>query len=495
MHPYHRLNEHMNWLLFFEMIYLVILLLVCLRIIYDTRSTTKTLAYLLLAIFVPFAGMLFYFSFGINYRKRKMYSKKLMADDDLSGKLREDIFKYSKHTFDHSDPEVQSNRELAIMLVKDSLSPLTGNNEVKLLVNGEYKFPEVLNAIREARHHIHMEYYIYEDDKIGCAIADALIQKAKEGVTVRFIYDDFGSRAIRKRLVRRLKEAGVHAFPFHKIIFIALANRLNYRNHRKIIVIDGSTAFVGGINVSDRYINNAGEPGKLFWRDTHLRIDGPGVYYLQYLFLCDWNFCANDKLQPDALFFPRPSALPFKGSKVVQIAASGPDSDTPTILFSLLQAINLATEEILITTPYFIPGESLLDALMVAALGGVSVKLLVPGISDSVLVNAAARSYYDDLLKAGVEIYLYTKGFVHAKTLVTDKKIAIVGTANMDYRSFDLNFEVNAIVYDRGVADELAAVFYADIANAKKIDPIVWESRSVWKQLLEKTARLVSPLL
>src|SRR5690606_26582820 len=326
-----------------------------------------------------------------------------------------------------SGADVQSTRELAVMLVKDSLSPLTAGNEVKLLVNGEHKFPEVLDAIRKAKNHIHIEYYIYEDGEIGSAMADALMQKVKGGVTVRFIYDDFGSRGIRKKLVRRLKEAGVQAFPFHKIIFIALANRLNYRNHRKIIVIDGTTAFVGGINVSDRYINHTADAHKLFWRDTHLRMDGPGVLYLQYLFLCDWNFCANDSLQSDAIFFPPPSAFPPKGNKVVQIAASGPDSDTPTILFSLLQAINLAGQEILITTPYFIPGESLLDALMVAALGGVSVKLLVPGSSDNALVNAASKSYYDDLLKAGVEIYLYKKGFVHAKTLVADKKIAIVG--------------------------------------------------------------------
>ncbi|HRQ51138.1 MAG TPA: cardiolipin synthase [Agriterribacter sp.] len=485
----------MNWLLIFEIIYLIMLVVVCLRIIYDTRSTTKTLAYLLLAIFVPFGGMLFYFSFGINYRKRKMYTKKLVADDGMSAKLKEDIYRYSKNTFDRSGADVQSSRELAVMLVKDSQSPLTGGNEVKLLVNGEHKFPEVLSAIYEAKHHIHVEYYIYEDDTIGCAIAEALIQKAKEGVTVRFIYDDFGSRTIRKKLVRRLKAAGVHAFPFHKIIFIALANRLNYRNHRKIIVIDGGTAFVGGINVSDRYINNMEKPGTLFWRDTHLRIDGPGVYYLQYLFLCDWNFCAADQLQPDALFFPRPASLVTGGNKVVQIAASGPDSDTPTILFSLLQSINLATEEILITTPYFIPGESLLDALTVAALGGVTVKLLVPGVSDSALVNAAARSYYGGLLRAGVEIYAYTRGFVHAKTLVADRKIAIVGTANMDYRSFDLNFEVNAIVYDNEMAGELSDIFYKDISDAEKIDPVAWENRPAWKQLLEKTARLVSPLL
>ncbi|HTN09071.1 cardiolipin synthase [Agriterribacter sp.] len=485
----------MNWLLIFEIAYLIILVLVCLRIIYDTRSTTKTLAYLLLAIFVPFAGMLFYFSFGINYRKRKMYSKKLIADDSISAKLKENIYRYSKYMFDESSADVQSSRELAVMLVKDNMSPLTGHNEVKLLVNGERKFPEVLQAIQNARHHIHMEYYIYEDDEIGGAIADALIKKAKEGVTVRFIYDDFGSRSIRKKIVRRLGEGGVSAFPFYKIIFIAFANRLNYRNHRKIIVIDGSTAFVGGINVSDRYINHAAGTRALFWRDTHLRIDGPGVLYLQYLFLCDWNFCANDKLQPDAFFFPQSSTLAVKGNKVVQIAASGPDSDMPTILFSLLQAINLAKEEILITTPYFIPGESLIDALMVSALGGIAVKLLVPGLSDSKLVNAAARSYYGDLLKAGVEIYLYNKGFVHAKTMVTDRKIAIVGTANMDYRSFDLNFEVNAIVYDRDTAGELAEVFYKDIAEAEKINMAEWINRPAWKKLPEKIARLVSPLL
>src|SRR5690606_33700685 len=182
---------------------------------------------------------------------------------------------------------------------------------------------------------------------------------------------------------RRLKAGGVKVFPFYKIVFLALANSLNYRNHRKIIVIDGKTAFVGGINISDRYINKAGDRDKLFWRDTHLRIDGPGVYYLQYLFMCDWNFCAKDQLQPDHQFFPLPFLLPEKGKKLVQIAASGPDSDMPTILYSMLQAINLATREVLITTPYFIPGESLLDALMIASLSGLSVKLLVPDTSDS----------------------------------------------------------------------------------------------------------------
>jgi len=424
-----------------------------------------------------------------------MDSKKIIEDDGLAKKLRDDIVNNSKQNFEQGGPGVQSNKELVLMLMKESMSPLTSGNEVTLLVNGENKFPQVLQALQTAKDHIHIEYYIYEDDEIGRAIEHVLVQKAKEGVTVRFIYDDFGSRSIRKKMIRRLKAAGIKTFTFNEVIFIALANRLNYRNHRKIIVIDGRTAFVGGINVSDKYINNAADTKKLFWRDTHLRIDGPGTMYLQYLFLCDWNFCAKDTLHPNDSFFPPPAVAPGHGNKVVQIAASGPDSDLPTILFSLLQAINLATKEILITTPYFIPGESLVDALTVSALGGVSVKLLVPGISDSKLVNFAARSYYNDLLKAGVEIYLYNKGFVHAKTMVTDRKIAIVGTANMDYRSFDLNFEVNAIVYDKDFANELADIFYKDIQNAEKIDAAAWDGRPAYKQLLEKTARLISPLL
>src|ERR1700722_14593134 len=484
----------MNWVTILETLYIIILIFVCLRIILDTRSTTKSLAYLLFAIFVPFAGIIFYFLFGINYRTRIMYSKKLIENDVLSERLNKQIFQYSKRTLDESNPTVQSNKELASMLLKETLSPLTANNSVKILVNGENKFPEVIRALKEAKNHIHMEYYIYEDDEIGRKIEQVLIEKAKEGIDVRFIYDDFGSRSIRRTLAHRLNENGVKAFPFLRIYFIALANRINYRNHRKIIVIDGQTAFVGGINVDDRYINNENNK-KTYWRDTHLRIDGPGVQYLQYLFLCDWNFCSNSKLHPDIQFFPPENNSQTRDNKVVQIAASGPDSGAPAILFSILQAISLATKEILITTPYLIPGESLVDALIIASLGGVSVKLLVPGNSDSLLVNAAARSYYGDLLKRGVEIYQYSKGFVHAKTMVTDGKIAMVGTANMDSRSFDLNFEVNAIVYDSGIAGELREIFYEDIKNAEKIDEKAWRNRPIYKQFFEKTAKLVSPLL
>jgi cardiolipin synthase len=450
------------------------------------------MAYLLFCIFVPVAGIVFYFVFGINYWRKKLYDKKMSQDEKILAQLKKDISLYTEESLEQKDVISNDSIELAAMLIKDLKSPVTRKNRVKLLVNGEQKFPEVMQVLRDAKHHIHIEYYIYEQDEIGKAIIELLIQKAREGVEVRFIYDDFGSPSIKKKIERRMREAGVQVHPFHKVHFYLLANRINYRNHRKIIVVDGQTAFTGGINVSDKYINN-NEKGKLYWRDTHLRIDGPGVFYLQFLFITDWNFCCSKQLKAEEFHF-----VPNKNindNMYLQVASSGPDSAQPSVLFSILQAIYLAKEEILITTPYFIPGDSITEALRVAALSGLSVKLLVPGISDSKLVNAASRSNYNDLLQAGVEIYLYQKGFVHAKTLVTDGKLSIVGTANMDHRSFELNFEVNVIVYDEQFAGEMRQVFLDDLKHTEKIDPELWYKRSAYKQFPEKIARLFSPIM
>ena len=472
-------------------IYILMVIAVCLRIIYDTRSITKTMAYLLISIFIPVGGILFYLVFGVNYWKLKLYDEKSAQGKKMLDKLEKDWGITANKTLPEDASVLRNNRELALLLIQELHTPLTTGNQVKLLINGEEKFPEVLKALREAKHHIHLEYYIYENDAIGTQIENILVAKAKEGVQVRFIYDDFGSPAIKKRMERRLKDAGVEVYPFQKILFYLLANRLNYRNHRKIIVIDGQTAFTGGINVSDRYIND--KQNRLYWRDTHLRIDGPGVFYLQYLFFTDWNFCSGKKVKPSAEHFAAEKTYPE--DTMVQVVASGPDSDQPAVLFSILQAINLAKKEILITTPYFIPGDTILDALKIAALSGISVKLLVPGVSDSRLVNAAARSYYGELLAAGVEVYLYEKGFVHAKTMVTDSSLAIIGTANMDMRSFELNFEVNAIVYDEKLSAKLRSTFFDDLTNAKKIDAKKWNTRPAYKQLPEKLARLFSPVM
>ncbi|HEY4322532.1 MAG TPA: cardiolipin synthase [Mucilaginibacter sp.] len=481
----------MDWILLGSIAYTCLIIFVCFRILYDINSTSKTFAYLLVVVFLPVIGMFIYFTVGANYRKDKLYSKKIVRNNALLAEIRDKIYNESKKTWEAGEQEVKNHKKLARMLLNDN-SPLTGNNEVKLLLNGENKFPEVLQALKNAQHHIHIQYYIFENDNIGNQIKDILIQKAAKGVKVRFIYDDFGSRSIRKKFADELNEAGVETYPFYKILFIALSNRTNYRNHRKIIVIDGCTGFVGGINVSDKYINGI-DKKQLYWRDTHVMITGPGAYYLQYLFICDWNFCCgkNLKLQDD--FFC--STKSKDGNAIVQIAASGPDSDTPTIMFSLMETIGMAQNEILITSPYFIPGESILDALSVAALSGVKIKLLVPDKSDSALINAAARSYYGEMLDAGAEIYLYKKGFVHAKTLVADGQLAIIGTANMDNRSFELNFEVNSMIYDTKIAIQLRDAFFEDIKDAVKINPNTWRKRSLFKQLPEKLCRLLSPLL
>ena len=482
----------MNWILIAEVCYSILVTAVCLRIIYDTNSTSKTLAYLLLTVFFPIGGMILYFVIGTNYRKRKLYSKKIFQDEKLMLEVQHQIFTESEHTWSIARPEFRKYKKLSNLLLNSNWSSVSNTNKVEVLINGEQKFPAVIKALEQAKKHIHIEYYIFEDEEIGNQIKDILIRKAKEGVAVRFIYDDFGSRSIRKNIIPELLEAGVEAYPFYKIFFMALANRLNYRNHRKIIIIDGYIGFTGGINVSDRYVNRPGQK-EPFWRDTHVKITGPGVYYLQYLFICDWNFCSDHELPAHADFFcSRPSE---KMGALVQIAASGPDSDDPTILFSIIDVIGMAEKEILITTPYFIPGESVLHALTVAALSGVIVKLLVPGKSDSKMVNLAARSYYGDLMRSGVQIYTYQKGFIHAKTVVSDGMLSIIGTANMDHRSFELNFEVNSMIYDQHVAEQLTAVFNADLIDSEVLNPEEWKKRPLYKEFPEKLARLLSPLL
>lgn len=484
----------MNWIALAEVAYFILMLLVILRVLYDTRSGSKTLAYVLFIILVPLVGMAFYFSFGVNYRKRKLYSKKLIKDKILREKINRRILQYSERV-KSSSIFPKSHQKVAGFIESCKSSPLTANNKVTLLHNGEEKFPVLLEALQTATSHIHLEYYIYEDDITGNAIADILVQKAKEGVIVRFLYDDFGSHGLAKKFLQKLNEAGVETAPFYKVIWYALANRINYRNHRKIIIIDGKKSFVGGINISDKYRNDFENKEGLYWRDTHLMIEGRATFFLQYLFMCDWNFCHTIKLEFEPVYFPiYPTGEEIK-RELVQIVASGPDSDMPVILYTLIEAIGSAQKSILITSPYFIPGESLVDQLVIAAKSGVEVKLLIPGISDSKIVNAAARSYYTELLRQGIRIFEYHKGFVHAKTIVIDDSLSMIGSANMDYRSFDLNFEVNAIVYSEKINAQLTDTFYNDLKDAVEINAKEWLTRPKYIHIWEKFVRLLSPFL
>lgn len=485
-----------NIVLWIQIAYFIIIVSVCLKIIWDTDNATKSLGYLTVAICIPVLGVLFYFIFGNNYRKNKMYSKKLLENNELAKRLQKEIYTYTKKIYDKIDGIIAEKKSLIKLIYTDIESPIYNNNRVEILKNGEEKFEALFRDIEAAQHHIHIEYYIYENDEIGNRLCDLLIQKVKEGVDIRFIYDDFGSRSIRKTLARKMREHGIDAHAFLKITFVPFSNRINYRNHRKIVVIDGQVGYIGGINVSDKYINK-GDNGAAYWRDTHLRIEGPGVHYLQYIFIGDWNFCSESKLSLNFSYFPKPDSLKIHddSNKLIQIAASGPDSDTPTIMYSLIRAIQLAKKRVLITTPYFIPGETVLNTIIIAALSGIDVKLIVPKNSDSRFVNAAAFSYLGDLLKAGVKVYLYERGFIHAKTMVIDDSISIIGTANMDTRSFDLNFEVNAVVYDEAFSLELKKDFELDLMDCQELTMLQWDSRSNLQYLGDKTARLLSPLL
>ncbi|GAB1462390.1 cardiolipin synthase [Pedobacter sp.] len=489
------LQEQTLWIIVVEILYLLLLGFTCLRIVFDTRSVSKTLAYLLFAVFVPIVGVVFYFSFGINYRKRKIYDKKLNVDENFKKEINELLKAHDLEEAIHNDT-VLVRFELLIKLLANKKSGgafLLPNNNIRLLFNGENKFSELIKDLQQAKHHIHIEYYIYENDRIGNTIKEILKAKAKEGVKVRVIYDDFGSKGIRRNIARELNESGVEAFPFNKIKLLLLANRLNYRNHRKIVIVDGIIAFTGGINISDKYIND--ESQTIFWRDTHVRINGAGVFALQQIFISDWNFCSGQRLRVAGNnYFPFKNMETYGNAKL-QVVSSGPDSDRPNILFAILKAIQTAKSEILLTTPYYIPDESLQQTLVMTALSGVEVKLLVPKEGDSKLVDSVSRIYFEELLQAGVKIYLYEKGFIHAKTLVIDGMLASVGTANLDLRSFDLNFEVAALIYDKEIAEQLKNAFYDDLKQTKQLFYTSWVKRSLGRKFLEQVLRLISPFM
>jgi cardiolipin synthase len=367
-------------------------------------------------------------------------------------------------------------------------SKLTTFNHVRVLINAEEKFDVLFSDLKKAKHHIHLEYYIFNDDVIGTELIDLLCKKAQEGVEVRFVYDDVGSK-ISSKNKRRLTEAGVLHFPFMPVLFSGLTGKMNYRDHRKIIVIDGEIGYLGGINIADHYINS----GKTdYWRDTHIRIDGEAVKPLQILFFTTWDFVQDEGIKLSASYFPEYRPNNRSG---VQIISSGPDTDWPNIMEAIFAAITAARSYVYITTPYFIPNDEILAALQIAARSGVEVKLLIPYTSDSWISGSATNSYLQVMLEAGVEVYRYKRGFIHAKTMVLDDEVCSVGTANMDYRSFEINFEVNAFIYDKEISKQLRMQFLTDLEDAEVLSLDSWEKRPIGRKLIESLSKLLAPLL
>ena len=474
-------------------LYCVLLIYTVIRILLDTDSTPKTLAYLLLVLVFPIAGIVLYFSLGINYRHQRSTAEGIKNQTELDLEFQKevddrtvDFLRSGREEIGHFEPMVDFLKEIG--------GEHLNQGHFKLLVNGEEKFPEVLNTLEGAKQFIHMEYYAWENDIRGNQIKEVLLKKLAKGVKVRVLYDDYASRSIRKNVVRELKEAGAEVWPKIKVKLKQFANRMNHRDHRKIIIVDGTIGFVGGINVSDRYDNSI-DTG-LFWRDTHVKITGQLVLSLQRHFVVSWNTSVPDKLQFNKELFPTFEIPPAKGiSGLGQVVAGGPIYPKSNIMLSYCRIFNLAREKLYVTNPYFIPSESILDALKMAALSGVDVRLMVPEKSDSAIVGAASRFYFSNLLKSGVRIFLYRKGFVHAKTVVSDSRLSIVGTANMDIRSFDLNFEIMSVIYNRDFANDLERVFLEDLEDCREVTPQDWSKLSFVNRLVYSVARLISSLL
>jgi len=459
-----------------------------------TQATSKTLAYILLVTVLPVVGIVIYFSFGVNYRHHKFTKKGIDSLNDLSKEFKIIVSDNTKELIKENSSRIGASTEL-IEFIHQIGDENLSQNQCELLINGEEKFPEVLRTLETAKTFIHMEYYDWENDVRGNQIKAILLRKAKDGLKIRILIDDYASRKIKGNIVKELRAGGVEIYPVIKIKILYLANRINHRDHRKLIIIDGHTGFVGGINVSDRYDNSI-DTG-LYWRDTHVKIIGPAVLNMQRHFITNWNASQpNSKLTISKDLFPDiKNQDKMHATELTQIVAGGPIYPMSNIMLTYFRIFTLAKERLYITNPYFIPNDSILDALKQAAISGVDVRLMMPEKSDSAVVGAASKFYYTELLQAGVKIFLYKKGFVHAKTVVSDTRVSVIGTANMDIRSFDLNFEIMSVNYGKEFAKKLEDVFLTDLLECDEIIIEEWMKQGIIKKLGYAIARLVSSFL
>ncbi|MDM5153428.1 cardiolipin synthase [Bacillus sp. DX1.1] len=459
----------------------------------ENRSPQSTLAWFLVLALLPAIGVLLYLLFGRSRWRRKKHLHRAEEKRNVFREILED------KRLDVALPSSLSERStyLTKVVQKFGGGPVANETATTLLTNGEETFTEIIQAIESAQHHIHIQYYIYRSDDIGTKIRDALIKKAKSGVIVRFLFDGLGSNTLRNRFLRPMKEAGIEIIEFDSILSPWLLETVNYRNHRKIVIVDGVIGFTGGLNVGDEYLGRS----KKFpiWRDSHLKIEGKALYKLQAIFLEDWLYASsglnNYSWDPfiNRDYFPGQGVHQAEGA--VQIVASGPSSDDTSIRNALLAVMGSAKKSIWIATPYFIPDQETLTLLRLSATAGIDVRILYPGKSDSVISDQASQSYFTPLLKAGASIYHYKDGFMHAKIVLVDDKIATIGTANMDIRSFELNYELIAMLYESTTVLDIKRDFEQDFKDSIEIKWDSFKKRNIGKRILESLMRLISPLL
>ncbi|MFT8616619.1 MAG: cardiolipin synthase [Lentilactobacillus hilgardii] len=460
----------------------------------EKRDIAAIWAWLLVLVFLPLVGFIAYAFLGRKLPKNRLFKLHKHVQMQLDERLNEQRSQLGHDDKTPADDVVRRNRNAVDMFMTTDSAFLARQNKVHIFTNGNELFHRIIEDIESAKKSIHIEFYTFYNDKIGNEIRDLLIQKAKQGVEVRVIYDSWGSMGTTRRFFKPLTEAGGHAYPFLNTRSVLLDFRINFRDHRKIVVIDGIIGYTGGFNIGDQYLGRKKKFGN--WRDTHIRIIGSGVFGLQARFILDWNATSPrgqiDEGEVQAKYFP---VTTTKGNVNMQIVSSGPDSDLQQIKMGYIKLITMATKYCWIQSPYLIPDDSVLDALRIAAMSGVDVRIMIPSMPDHPFVYRATQYYARQLAEQGVKIYYYGNGFMHAKTMVIDDEIASVGSANLDYRSFKLKFEIIAIIYNDNFATQMRVIYLNDISVSELQTPEMFDKQPLWLKFKQTFSRLLSPIL
>ena len=464
----------------FRLVYLAVILFTIVIVLLDNRNPVKTMAWVLVLVFLPVVGLAFYFFFGRNTRKERLISKKGFS-------------RLSKRPM----AEYQAQEALGDFTGRNQLIPFFHRvsnalpfegNDVQVFTDGYSMYQELFRRIAKAKHHIHLEFYIFENDAVGRLLRDLLIDKAREGVSVRLLYDDVGCWDVNPMFYDEMLCEGIEVRSFLKVRFPQFTSKVNYRNHRKLAIIDGKVGFIGGMNIALRYLK--GVPWGV-WRDTHICLKGKAVYGIQTAFLTDW-FAVDRTLLTSAQYFPKMNSV---GTSVAQIVTSDPVGEWHDIMLGLVKAISCAQRYIYVETPYFLPTEQVMAAFQTAALSGVDVRLMIPKKADAFITHKGTMSYLDELMKSGVKVYLYRAGFLHSKLWVADDEWASVGSTNLDFRSFEHNFEANAFFYDEKTVCTLKEIFLEDMKKCMTLSQKIWDKRSFKNKIVESVVRLLAPLL
>lgn len=464
------------------LLYFLVVAATIVVVILEKRQPVKTMAWTLVLIALPVAGLLLFYFFGQDVRKERRLLRR-----EINMMKRKDLAVYLPHG-NAGVPE--KYMPLASYFLKRNYSPVFDFGETRVFADAQDKMVALLRDIAHARHHINLEYFIFEDDALGRLVRDFLIDAVKRGVCVRLMYDDVGCWSVKNRFYAEMEAAGIIVSGFMPVRFSRFTRRVNYRNHRKIAVIDGVTGYLGGMNIAVRYLYGKNGEG---WRDLHLRLTGNAVFGLQQTFVADWFYNTTEMLDTDDMY--PVSADTGNRSEAMQIVAASPASEQPYIMDGFVWAIMNAKRYFYLTTPYLMPTEQVLNALQMAASAGIDVRIMVPENAEHFWIKTANESYYSDVMKAGAKVYAYGPGFIHAKYFVSDDILSTVGSTNTDFRSFEDNFEVNAFIYNRELTMKLKDNFENDMKSCRIIEGDTWKKRGKIQKAAESFVRIISPLL